>query len=58
MQLAPELSEDILRRLVAAFQDLRMGYDQGTLTYPYSLRGQLYFLHSMFATQLTLDTQS
>lgn len=37
-QLAPELSEDLLKRLVAAFQELRAGYDSGTLTYPYSLR--------------------
>lgn len=39
-QLAPELDEDMIRRLVAAFQDLRRGYDTGTLTYPYSLRGE------------------
>lgn len=39
-QLAPELSKDILGRLVAAFQDLRAGYVTGTLTYPYSLRGK------------------
>lgn len=38
-QLAPELDEDLLLRLVAAFQDLRKGYDDGTLGYPYSLRG-------------------
>ncbi|KAH7915875.1 AAA domain-containing protein [Hygrophoropsis aurantiaca] len=37
-QLAPEIDEDILLRLVGAFQDLRQGYDSGTLTYPYSLR--------------------
>jgi von Willebrand factor A domain-containing protein 8 len=37
--MAPELSEDMLLRLVAAFQDLRHLYDDGTLTYPYSLRG-------------------
>jgi von Willebrand factor A domain-containing protein 8 len=39
-QLAPDLQEDTLKRLVAAFQDLRLGYDNGTLSYPYSLRGQ------------------
>lgn len=38
-QLAPELSEDMILRLVAAFQDLRRAYDSGSLTYPYSLRG-------------------
>ncbi|KAF9806900.1 hypothetical protein IEO21_08484 [Rhodonia placenta] len=37
-QLAPELSEDMILRLVAAFQDLRRAYDSGSLTYPYSLR--------------------
>lgn len=39
-QLAPDLSEDIIRRLVAAFQDLRRLYESGTLMYPYSLRGK------------------
>ena len=38
-QLAPELSADALRRLVAAFQDLRQASDSGKLSYPYSLRG-------------------
>ena len=38
-QLAPELSSDMILRLVAAFQDLRLAYEAGTLTYPYSLRG-------------------
>ena len=38
-QLAPGLSEDLIRRLVAAFQDLRKGYEEGKLGYPYSLRG-------------------
>jgi hypothetical protein len=38
-QLAPEMDEDMIRRLVAAFQDLRRGYDEGKLSYPYSLRG-------------------
>ncbi|TCD60876.1 hypothetical protein EIP91_009382 [Steccherinum ochraceum] len=37
-QLAPELDSDIILRLVAAFQDLRIAYEAGTLTYPYSLR--------------------
>ncbi|ETW77425.1 hypothetical protein HETIRDRAFT_156533 [Heterobasidion irregulare TC 32-1] len=37
-QLAPELEEDILIRLVGVFDDLRKGYDDGSLTYPYSLR--------------------
>ena len=38
-QLAPELDKDTLSRLVAAFQDLREGYNTGSLVYPYSLRG-------------------
>ncbi|KAG2007118.1 MDN1 midasin family protein [Coprinopsis cinerea AmutBmut pab1-1] len=37
-QLAPELSEDLVTRLVGAFDDLRKGYESGALTYPYSLR--------------------
>ncbi len=40
-QLAPEIPEDTLLRLVASFQDLREGYDTGRLTYPYSLRGMI-----------------
>ena len=39
-QLAPELSEDLLLRLVAAFHDLRHAHETGALTYPYSLRGE------------------
>jgi hypothetical protein len=38
-QLAPEIDEDLILRLVGAFHDLRKGYDAGTLNYPYSLRG-------------------
>ena len=38
-QPAPELSEDLILRLVAAFHDLRHAYEAGILTYPYSLRG-------------------
>jgi len=38
-QLAPELDEDLVLRLVGAFHDLRKGYESGTLNYPYSLRG-------------------
>ncbi|KAJ3534193.1 hypothetical protein NM688_g7173 [Phlebia brevispora] len=37
-QLAPELSQDLILRLVAAFHDLRRAHEAGTLTYPYSLR--------------------
>ncbi|KAJ6453645.1 AAA domain-containing protein [Mycena vitilis] len=37
-QLAPEIDEDLILRLVGAFHDLRKGYDNGTLNYPYSLR--------------------
>lgn len=32
-QLAPEMDEDMIRRLVAAFQDLRRGYDEGSRTH-------------------------
>ncbi|PFH48924.1 hypothetical protein AMATHDRAFT_148764 [Amanita thiersii Skay4041] len=48
-QLAPELSEDLIRRFVAAFQDLRAGYDAGTLTYPYSLRELINIVRHMQA---------
>jgi len=38
-QLAPDLSQDLVMRIVRAFHDLREGYDNGVLGYPYSLRG-------------------
>ncbi|KAK7042195.1 von Willebrand factor A domain-containing protein 8 [Favolaschia claudopus] len=37
-QLAPEIDDELILRLVGAFHDLRKGYDAGTLNYPYSLR--------------------
>ncbi|KIK61659.1 hypothetical protein GYMLUDRAFT_42680 [Collybiopsis luxurians FD-317 M1] len=37
-QLAPEMDEDLLLRLVGAFADLRKGYETGKVGYPYSLR--------------------
>jgi hypothetical protein len=37
------MEEKLIRRLVAAFQDLRMGYETGVLNYPYSLRGEYVF---------------
>lgn len=43
-QLAPDMDEDLIRRLVAAFQDLRRGYEEGKLSYPYSLRGDAFAL--------------
>ncbi|TFY75430.1 hypothetical protein EWM64_g8582 [Hericium alpestre] len=48
-QLAPELDDDLLRRLVGAFHDLRKGYDDGSLTYPYSLRELIALVRHMRA---------
>ncbi|KLO18907.1 hypothetical protein SCHPADRAFT_935748 [Schizopora paradoxa] len=48
-QLAPEIPEDTLLRLVASFQDLRAGYDTGKLTYPYSLRELINVVRHMSA---------
>ncbi|KAI0708684.1 AAA domain-containing protein [Earliella scabrosa] len=48
-QLAPQLSEDLILRLVAAFHDLRRAYEHGTLTYPYSLRELLNLVKHMQA---------
>jgi von Willebrand factor A domain-containing protein 8 len=39
-QLAPELDGDLALRLVGAFRDLRVAYENNALTYPYSLRGE------------------
>ena len=56
-QLAPEIEEDTIRRLVAAFQDLRDATLTGKLSYPYSLRGKLSYLthyYSLFLSPLLL----
>ena len=54
-QLAPEMDEDLIRRLVAAFQDLRRGYDEGKLLYPYSLRGDGSAAFSSLVTRVIDD---
>ncbi|KAF7366325.1 von Willebrand factor A domain-containing protein 8 [Mycena sanguinolenta] len=48
-QLAPEIDEDLILRLVGAFHDLRKGYDAGTLNYPYSLRELINLIKHMQA---------
>ncbi|KAI0315297.1 AAA domain-containing protein [Amylostereum chailletii] len=48
-QLAPELDEDVIIRLVGAFHDLRKGYEDGSLTYPYSLRELIAIVRHMRA---------
>ncbi|KAF7762262.1 hypothetical protein Agabi119p4_8855 [Agaricus bisporus var. burnettii] len=48
-QLAPEMEEKLIRRLVAAFQDLRIGYETGVLNYPYSLRELINLIRHMKA---------
>ncbi|TFK71122.1 hypothetical protein BDN72DRAFT_838036 [Pluteus cervinus] len=48
-QLAPELDEDIILRLVGAFHDLRSGYESGMLNYPYSLRELINLVRHMQA---------
>ncbi len=52
-QLAPQLSEDLILRLVGAFHDLRKAYESGTVTYPYSLRGAPRLSHA-YATRCVL----
>ncbi|GAA5826620.1 hypothetical protein JCM11251_002821 [Rhodosporidiobolus azoricus] len=37
-QIAPDLPEELLRKLVEAFQELRSEFDKGTISYPFSLR--------------------
>ncbi|KIY70240.1 hypothetical protein CYLTODRAFT_488278 [Cylindrobasidium torrendii FP15055 ss-10] len=37
-QLAPDMDAHTIQKLVSTFQDLRIGYESGTLGYPYSLR--------------------
>ncbi|KAF8909617.1 AAA domain-containing protein [Gymnopilus junonius] len=48
-QLAPELEKDLIVRLVGVFHDLRKGYENGVLTYPYSLRELINLVRHMKA---------
>ncbi|KAJ3774347.1 AAA domain-containing protein [Lentinula raphanica] len=48
-QLAPEMDEDLILRLVGAFSDLRKGYETGTVGYPYSLRELINLVRHMRA---------
>ncbi|TFK31838.1 AAA domain-containing protein [Crucibulum laeve] len=48
-QLAPEMSKDLILRLVGAFHDLRKGYENGVLNYPYSLRELINLIRHMKA---------
>ncbi|KAH6910612.1 AAA domain-containing protein [Coprinopsis sp. MPI-PUGE-AT-0042] len=48
-ELARELSEDLITRLVGAFHDLRKGYESGVLSYPYSLRELINLVRHMKA---------
>lgn len=57
-QLAPELSQDMILRLVGVFHDLRKGYDSGVLSYPYSLRGAQMCFTSCAVEQLTIAIQN
>ena len=57
-QLAPDLPEDTITRLVGAFQDLRKAYEAGTLTYPYSLRGVFMALKKFSYALLTTRQSS
>ncbi|KAI8846560.1 AAA domain-containing protein [Chytridium lagenaria] len=46
-QLAPTLNPDLLKRLIAAFNDLRTAFDDNLITYPYSLRELLNLVRHM-----------
>lgn len=46
-QLAPDLPAEQLKALVQAFQDLRVEFDKGTITYPFSLRELLALVRHM-----------
>ncbi|KAI0296956.1 AAA domain-containing protein [Multifurca ochricompacta] len=48
-QLAPELDENLITRLIGAFHDLRQGYESGSLAYPYSLRELIAIVRHMRA---------
>ncbi|GAA5999420.1 hypothetical protein JCM5350_001970, partial [Sporobolomyces pararoseus] len=45
--LAPELPVETLQALTHAFQDLRVSFDKGTITYPFSLRELLAVVRHM-----------
>ncbi|KAJ3249749.1 von Willebrand factor A domain-containing protein 8, partial [Borealophlyctis nickersoniae] len=46
-QAAPELDEVLLQKLVAAFGELRSAFDEGLVSYPYSLRELLNLVKHM-----------
>ncbi|KAF5377791.1 hypothetical protein D9757_008075 [Collybiopsis confluens] len=48
-QLAPEMDEDLILRLVGAFADLRADYANGKVGYPYSLRELINLVRHMRA---------
>ena len=37
-EMAPKVPEEFIKRLVGAFGDLRKAFDDGLVSYPYSLR--------------------
>ncbi|KAJ3411077.1 hypothetical protein HDV05_002776 [Chytridiales sp. JEL 0842] len=41
-QAAPSVDKTLLGKLIGVFQELRKGFDEGVLTYPYSLRELLH----------------
>ncbi|KAI9138938.1 AAA domain-containing protein [Paraphysoderma sedebokerense] len=45
--VAPDVPQDILKALVAAFQELRAVFDEGSISYPYSLRELLHIARHM-----------
>ncbi|KAF9078337.1 AAA domain-containing protein [Rhodocollybia butyracea] len=48
-QMAPDMDEDMILRLVGAFADLRKGYETGKVGYPYSLRELINLVRHMRA---------
>lgn len=55
-QMAPEVDPLLLQKLVGVFQDLRRGFEEGRLAYPFSLRGPS--PSSSRASRLTASAQN
>lgn len=53
---APDISEDLLLKLTAAFGDLRKLVDEGLISYPYSTRELVNIVKHMQVSTYLLET--
>jgi hypothetical protein len=46
-QLAPSVDEKVIKKLVSSFNDLRQSFDDGLISYPYSLRELIHIVRHL-----------